>query len=144
MKRIIVLLIVLMLFASGCARGEVAKDSEAPPTTITYGQILTREREATVRDYIATFEEMGMFEFYTMIENEDALEIWLDVGEEPITPDAVKGLTEGMIRDIADLFSGELSIRLTALQKGADSEITRFGTSVFLPDKKEVVYEPPQ
>jgi PBP1b-binding outer membrane lipoprotein LpoB len=142
MKKYLVLLIIVVLFVTGCAREEAANGNEVPPATITYGKILTEEREAVIRDFVTTFEEMGMFKLYTMVENKNALEIWLDVGDEPITSDAVKGLTEGMVRDLADLFNGEVAIRLTALQNSAGNEVNRFGTSVYSPKTKEVTYEP--
>lgn len=142
MKKIVVLLLIgVMFLALGCAGQEQPKAGETPPLEIMHGEILTAEREAAVREFIAAFEEMGMFSFYTMTENKDALEVWLDVGDEPITPEAVKGLTDGMIRDLAELFDGKVPVRLAALQKGEGDEVTCFGTSIYSSETKEVTYE---
>lgn len=140
MKKYLVLLTVVIFLVVGCASEEVPEAGEAPPVTITHGEILTEEREAAVRGHIAKFKETGMFEFYTILENEDALEVWLDVGEEPITDNAVKGLTDGLVRELAALFDNEVPIRLTALQKSGD-EVEQFGISIFSPKTGEVTYE---
>ena len=140
MKKYLVLLALVMLFMVGCAREEAPEVREVPPVTITHGEILTEEREEAVREHIDRFKETGMFEFYTMLENGKALEVWIDVGDEPITDNAVKGLTDGLIRELAALFDNKVPIRLTALQKSG-SEFIQFGTSVFSPKTEEVTYE---
>lgn len=115
------------------------KEAELPPEEIEYGDVLTEISEAVIRDYVAPFE--GMFEIYTMVEKDNVLEVWIDVGPDPITDEAVQGLAEGLIQDLVALFNGELALRLTVIQEDADGNVHKFGSSSYSPETEEFKYE---
>lgn len=152
MKRYLLLLAVVALLFAGC-NGENADNGDnglptegedervVPDRETEYGTILTEEREAMILNYAAPYQEM--FSIYSIVEKDRFLEIWLDVGPEPITDNAVQGLTEGLIGEIAGLFDGELSLHITALQQDENEEYVFFGTSVYSAETGEFTYEAP-
>lgn len=164
MKYLLMFFVLVLLIVSGCTGGgdvtpvengeEVVApeengedtlpparetDREIPSTAIQFDAVLTEERAAAIQDYLEPFQ--GMFTIFTMLENDNALEIWLDVGPEPITDDAVRGLTDGVILDLIQLLDQEVAIRLTALQEDGSGGYHQFGTSVYSPETGEITYE---